>query len=422
MKKDIKNDIKNTFKNDIKSNTNKNNLFVLLFVIFSLISIYITYYIYLNFSTPKIQLIGNSEIKINAFEEYIDNGAISTLNNKKNNVKVLESNVDTKKIGIYNITYGAVNKKNKKLVTVTRKVIVIDKKSPVITLNGNEQINIYLNDIYTDLGVKAIDDIDGDITNKVIIKNTVNTSALGNYTVTYTVLDSSLNASTIERNVNVITKTKEDITKTIYLTFDDGPSNITESLLDMLKKYNVKATFFVVGKNINDYTNIVKRASDEGHVVAVHCYDHNYSEVYKSDIIFFDQLKKTENIIYNITGKDNKLFRFPGGSSNTVSKKYNLGIMSRITKETTNKGYIYFDWNIDSMDSTKKLSGNEIYNNLVNGLNVKSNTVVVLCHDSVNKSTTIMGVEMFINYCKNRGYNFNVITNTTPYIKHRVVN
>lgn len=327
-----------------------------------------------------------------------------------------------KSLGEYTVIYEAVNKIGRNPVQIKRKVIVEDRNAPIITLKGDTIVTIMQDEIYTDLGIIAVDDVDGDISSKVNIKNEINNQIVGVYKVMYTVFDSSGNEGVVERTVNVVAKPIVDNNKTIYLTFDDGPSSVTEPLLNMLKKYNVKATFFVVGVQLDKYRNVIKKASDEGHVIAVHCNMHDYKYVYDSDSEFFNQLEITRNKVKDITGKDTTIFRFPGGSSNTVSRKINPGVMTRITKEALNRGYRYYDWNMDSRDATGKLSSNQIFDNLKNGLNVKSNTIISLSHDANSKNTTIYGTEMFINYCQRLGFKFDVITDKTPMVTQKIAN
>ena len=116
----------------------------------------------------------------------------------------------------------------------------------------------------------------------------------------------------------------------IFLTFDDGPSNSTTGrLLDILKKYKVKATFFVTGNGSDD---LIKREYAEGHSIGLHTYSHSYKTVYASEEAFFDDLNKVDQRVYNAIGIHPKITRFPGGASNTVSK-FNPGIMTRLASQ-----------------------------------------------------------------------------------------
>ena len=108
--------------------------------------------------------------------------------------------------------------------------------------------------------------------------------------------------------------------KRVYLTFDDGPSDNTEEILDILKKYDVKATFFVVGNTSEHGQELLKRIVEEGHSIGIHSYSHKYSAIYDSEESFFEDFNKISDYIYDVTGVRTQICRLPGGSSNTVSK------------------------------------------------------------------------------------------------------
>ena len=139
--------------------------------------------------------------------------------------------------------------------------------------------------------------------------------------------------------------------KVVYLTFDDGPSENTKKIMDILAKYDAKATFFVTGRN-QDYNYLIKDAYNAGHTIALHTYSHEYSTVYASVDAYFDDLNKVGQMVKKEIGFVPHYIRFPGGSSNTVSRRYCQGIMSTLTKEVVEKGYQYYDWNGDSTDAS----------------------------------------------------------------------
>lgn len=208
--------------------------------------------------------------------------------------------------------------------------------------------------------------------------------------------------------------------KTIYLTFDDGPSYLTNQILDILKKENIVATFFVIGRSIDEYENTVKRAYNEGHTIALHSYTHDYKYIYSADQNYFDDLNKIKNKIYNITGNNSRIIRLPGGSSNTVSKKYNKDIVTRITNKLNENDYYYFDWNVDSGDASGKLTKEQIYHNTISALHQGQN--VVLMHDTSTKKTTVEALPDIIKYAKNNGYTFARITKNTRTTHHHINN
>lgn len=207
--------------------------------------------------------------------------------------------------------------------------------------------------------------------------------------------------------------------KTIYLTFDDGPSPRTPEILKILKDNGVKATFFVIngGKNNHYMKDIV----EQGHTIALHTYTHNYSSVYASDDAYFSDLQKISDLVYQQTGVRSTILRFPGGSSNTVSRKYCKGIMSRVTKEVEKRGYTYMDWNLSSGDaSPNPVSANTIINNCRNV--PKSNTVVVLMHDAAAKHSTVEALPQVIAYYRAAGCTFAAMDSSTPAVHQRVQN
>lgn len=207
--------------------------------------------------------------------------------------------------------------------------------------------------------------------------------------------------------------------KTIYLTFDDGPSPRTPEILKILKDNGVKATFFVIngGKNNHYMKDIV----DQGHTIALHTYTHNYSSVYASDDAYFSDLQKISDLVYQQTGVRSTIIRFPGGSSNTVSRKYCKGIMSRVTKEVEKRGYTYMDWNLSSGDANpNSVSANMIINNCRKL--PKSNTVVVLMHDAAAKHSTVEALPQVIAYYRAAGCTFAAMDSSTPAVHQKVQN
>ena len=208
--------------------------------------------------------------------------------------------------------------------------------------------------------------------------------------------------------------------KTIYLTFDDGPSYLTSKILDILKQENVPATFFVIGPHIYEYKDIVKKAYDEGHTIAIHSDTHKYSEIYADDKNYFNDLYLINEKIYDITGHHSHILRLPGGSSNRISKHYNEGIMTRITNKLVHDNYYYFDWNIDSGDASGMLPKEKIIANATGPMH--SGTNIILFHDASPKKTTVEALPYIIRFAKANGYTFARITKETPPIRHKVNN
>lgn len=266
----------------------------------------------------------------------------------------------------------------------------------------------------------------GDLTDKIQIEGTVDTSKTGNYTITYKVKDTSGNEATKTRTVTVTNAPAKATTGTdgqkgvIYLTFDDGPSSsITPKILDILKKKNVPATFFIL--NYSDANEqLVKREVAEGHTVAIHGYSHSYSEIYQSEEAYMKNITMLQEKIKKSTGCNTIITRFPGGSSNTVSK-FNPGIMTRLTELVVNKGYRYFDWNVSSGDAGGARTSEDVYNNVTKGLK-KTRMNVVLMHDFSGNTKTLNALEAIIDYGIENGYTFARITENTPMVTHGVNN
>ena len=208
--------------------------------------------------------------------------------------------------------------------------------------------------------------------------------------------------------------------KTIYLTFDDGPSYLTKEILNILKEENVPATFFIVGNMIKNYPDVVWRTYNDGHTVALHTHTHNYPYIYADEENYFNDLKTVSNNLYNITGRRSRIVRLPGGGSNTISRQYNKGIMTRITNQLEANDYYYFDWNVDSGDASGKPTKEQIYNYTVGSL--KHNANIVLMHDTSTKRNTVDALRDIIRYGKNNGYTFARITKDTPTTHHKVLN
>ena len=285
-----------------------------------------------------------------------------------------------------------------------------DTTPPVIELTGGEKITVAIGDDYEEPGASAYD-IDSET--ELISSNNINTDAEGEYSITYTATDESGNTTSVSRVVNVIRPAGR-----IYLTFDDGPSEHTGRLLDLLKKYGIKATFFVTGYG-DDAT--ILREYNEGHSVALHTMSHDYSYIYSSVDNYWTDLNAIKNRVENITGYSPKLMRFPGGSSNLISSYYDGGskIMSYLVDDVTSKGFVYFDWNVDSNDAGGASSADEVYNNVINSLHYGWSSVV-LQHDV--KDFSIDAVERIIQFGLENGFVFDKLREHSFTAHHSVNN
>jgi peptidoglycan/xylan/chitin deacetylase (PgdA/CDA1 family) len=273
---------------------------------------------------------------------------------------------------------------------------------------------------YSEAGYAATDNCDGDVTGKVSISGGPDVYQPGSYQIRYTVVDSYGNEASASRTVCVLPVGEEDIIpptgKVIYLTFDDGPGPHTARLLDVLAKYNVKATFFVVNTG---YAGTMARAAQEGHTVAMHTATHRYDRIYASEEAYLADLTTMQSIIEQHTGQKSMLFRFPGGSSNSISKKYNKGIMTRLSQLLTEQGYTYFDWNVDSKDAGGARTAAQVFSNVTNGIGDKSSSVV-LQHDLYGFS--VDAVEKIIVWGLVNGYTFLPLDASSPTCHHGINN
>lgn len=370
--------------------------------------------------TPTIKLIGNQEITICPNENYEEPGYEAYddyYGDVTNKVKVFRNE---------NTIVYSVKNRNGKEITTTRTINYIDTEKPRITLKGNSTITLTKGEQYTEPGYQVEDNCTKTSDTTVQVSGTVDTNTIGTYKLTYTATDASGNTNTITRTIKVVSNQTNKNTPTnsssiIYLTFDDGPSStITPKILDILKEEGVSATFFVTNKS-DDLNYLLLRENNEGHTIALHTASHNYAKVYASKEAYFQDLKEIHDKVYTVTGIDSRIIRFPGGSSNTVSKKYTPGIMTDLTKEVEEQGYYYFDWNVDSDDAGSAKTQDEVYNNVVSNLK-QGRSNVVLMHDFENNDKTLNALKKIIEYGKNNGYTFQKLTTTSEKIRHHVNN
>lgn len=174
--------------------------------------------------------------------------------------------------------------------------------------------------------------------------------------------------------------------KKMYLTFDDGPSREnTERILDVLKERNIKATFFVVGENAKKYPELIKRISEEGHVIGIHCYSHSYDKIYAGVQDYVDDFEQARKLIYEITGEEVWCYRFPGGSIN----KHNKHIYNEIIEKMTELGYVYYDWNGCFEDAVSNPNREQIIKSAVEST-LKRKKVIMLAHDTVDETAACL--------------------------------
>ena len=202
--------------------------------------------------------------------------------------------------------------------------------------------------------------------------------------------------------------TAPDIRKSIFLTFDDGPSdNITPQLLDMLKNHGVHATFFVIGTYAEEYPEIVKRAYDEGHTIAIHTYTHDYHDIYASVDAYIEDFNRTEALLMQITGEKPRFWRFPGGGGNHYVSK---DTQREIVEILHQRGYTSMDWTVSSTDAAPDYpSAQTMIQKASEGIDMMigaHRTPVVLMHDSEVKVSAPEVAARLIEHYEALGYNF----------------
>jgi peptidoglycan/xylan/chitin deacetylase (PgdA/CDA1 family) len=191
---------------------------------------------------------------------------------------------------------------------------------------------------------------------------------------------------------------EKEVTKSVYLTFDDGPSDkVTPKILDILKEEDVKATFFIIGKNAERRRYLIEREFNEGHTVAIHSYTHSYRDIYSSAQKLLQDIDACNEIIKQVTGSYSSVYRFPGGS---------FGLDKELINAVCERGLRYVDWNASTRDA-------EIWNatpeQLIDAAVTTSsdaNNIVLLCHDSTTKTSTAQALKSIIRYYKQNGYMF----------------
>lgn len=213
---------------------------------------------------------------------------------------------------------------------------------------------------------------------------------------------------------NKAQKKKAQETRKVYLTFDDGPSSNTDKILDILAEYNVKATFFVNGRKGKEAEARYRRIVKEGHTLGMHSYSHEMEDIYASMNSFQQDTDKLCNYLYKVTGSIPKFYRFPGGTSNEISKIP----MQKFIKYIRARGIQYYDWNVSSYDA---IGGYQSVNKIVQGIEKdvdRFQTAIILMHDSPTKNTTVEALPTVIEKLKSRGVAILPIDETTTPVQH----
>ena len=172
---------------------------------------------------------------------------------------------------------------------------------------------------------------------------------------------------------DVLKEEEQEHLRKVYLTFDDGPSGYTQEILEILSEYDVKATFFVLGKEDENSQQAMKDIVDQGHTLGMHSYSHKYNEIYESVETFTADFNKLRDYLFEVTGVQSNYYRFPGGSSNTISPVNMIEFADFLEEEKVP----FFDWNISSGDgSSSRLSVQEVVDNSLKG--IEQGTSIIL--------------------------------------------
>ena len=207
---------------------------------------------------------------------------------------------------------------------------------------------------------------------------------------------------------------------TVYLTFDDGPSENTQAVLDILDRYGIKATFFVTGMH-PDYFPMIAKCYEAGHTIGLHTYSHEYDLVYASVDAYWDDLGQIADVVRDQIGYVPCFIRFPGGSSNTISANYTPGIMTELAQEVVDEGYQYYDWDASCGDGAEH-TADELVDGTMADTSYGYKSIVFLMHDGTAKETTVEALPRIIEYFQSEGYEFAAIDRDTCVPHHGIGN
>lgn len=458
----------------------KRSIILLLVIIVIVVIVSVIYNIF-----PRLQLNGPKNMVLSYRDIYVEPGVIvkNVTGNYMSKIKT-SSNVDTKSIGSYYVDYSL--KISGRTLHVRRNVKIIDDIAPVIKLNGEQIIELSINDTYEEPGVVANDEYDGDLTDRVRVNGTVDTSKYGEYVLTYEVEDNSHNVTKVNRIIKIVDEEKPtfdcdgnysvfrvgesnpigcqaidnfdgDITDKVkitgdynmnkpgmykviytvsdnalnktsiehnivvykkrqvnraYLTFDDGPSVLTKDILKILNDYGIKATFFVAVQGNADNYKYLKDIVNDGHELGLHGYHHT-DILYRDKETFVKNFLEFKSLIKSKVGLEVNMYRFPGGSR---SRYLNDNVFKEIKAYFKESDITYYDWNVDSTDSSSlDITSDEIVENTIKQIiKCDSDEVTILFHDTDTKSATISALPQIINILKQMNYEFDVISNSEP--------
>ena len=288
-------------------------------------------------------------------------------------------------------------------------------QSPSVVLIGDEELEWTCGIPFHDPGAAAYGSDGRDLTNDITVEGEVICWKVGDYELSYLLKDGKEILATATRRVHVVPAELPDTvqpSRTIYLTFDDGPCDYTELVLDTLAKYNVKATFFVVAEHSPRHLKILPRILEEGHTLGIHCYSHFLEGLYWDANSFFTDFMKAQEVIYQYTGTYAHVSRLPGGSRTAHTMAITLdGYFDEFREMMHNMGVRYYDWNVQP-ETYKEKDGVEY---LFTHPDQDYDFAIVLQHDT--RSYSVLALDRMIQWGLEQGYSFAPIDLTTPEIQ-----
>jgi peptidoglycan/xylan/chitin deacetylase (PgdA/CDA1 family) len=198
--------------------------------------------------------------------------------------------------------------------------------------------------------------------------------------------------------------------RTAYLTFDDGPSGLTPQILTILRREDIRATFFVTGSELEQHKELVRQMAAEGHVMGNHTYSHDYARLYRSEAAFMEDVRKLDRALLELTGTASGLIRFPGGSNTRLGRaKGGAWMLPRLVRRVQEEGYQYFDWNVSSTDAAQAVQPKDEIVGAVLSAAARKQTIIVLMHDARGKTTTVEALPEVVRGLREMGFHFEVL-------------
>lgn len=170
-----------------------------------------------------------------------------------------------------------------------------------------------------------------------------------------------------------------------------------------------------------EYYDLIQKEDALGHAIGIHTFSHDYGKIYSSEKAYFEDVEKTNALIEKQTGHKVNILRFPGGTSNTVSRKYSSGIMSTLASAVTKKGYAYYDWNASNGDGNCYVGSDTLINTALKEIRDKKE-VMILMHDGTGNKATVEALPVILKSMQSQGYEFRIIDSSTPEFHHHIAN